>query len=311
MTTPHAQGKILVLTDSTASLPAELAAESGIEVVNLHVLHDGKSFEENVEISAAQCASLVSQHTEVATSQPSLQAFEQAFERAEAAGYVGVVVACISAKLSGTFSTASMAAQRASLPVEVIDSGTSAMALGLACVAGARVANSGGSLQEVAGTVRGALARSGAFFMVDSLDHLRRGGRLSAAAAAIGTVLGMKPILTINPDGNIEVHSKVRSRNAALKALRDMAQAVADSGDVVGVGAADVGGAGADADAAGIGAGVGQGISFGVHYFGDDSRAQDLASRIGEATGKNVYVSPVSAVLGVHVGPGLVALTYA
>lgn len=278
------RGKILVITDSTASLPSSLAQSNLIEVVNLHVLRGGRSYEENLDTSASECAMWVSQHEDVATSQPSLQAFEQAFSAAALAGCSGVVVACISSALSGTFSTASMAVQRATLPVQVVDSKTSAMALGLAAVAGAESAQTGANLDSVAHAVREASERSGAFFMVDSLDHLRRGGRLSAAAAALGTVLGLKPILHITDDGGIDVYSKVRSRNAALKSLLEISESVvAQNKDV----------------------------RFGVHFFGDEDRAQALAQNVRESTGREVYVSAVSAVLGVHVGPGLVALTYA
>jgi DegV family protein with EDD domain len=137
--------------------------------------------------------------------------------------------------------------------------------------------------REIVSLLKDATQGSGAYFMVDSLDHLRRGGRLGATAAAVGTVLGLKPVLAMSDDGHIEVVSKERSRSHAIRFLHARAIEAADSGA----------------------------IELGVHYFGDPNRAHKLAEKLRQETSARIYVSPASAVLGVHVGPGMLAVTYA
>jgi len=165
----------------------------------------------------------------------------------------------------------------------VIDSQTSGMALGIAVLNGVRAASNHEPSSAVVKAVQESCQRSGAFFMVDSLDHLRRGGRLSAPAAAVGTVLGMKPILELTSQGSIGVAAKVRSRASALNFLFDLA--IRKAQEV-------------------------PSLEFGVHYFGDEGRAHQFASRIEQALGIKVQVSPLSTVLGAHVGPGAIALTF-
>lgn len=269
---------VLVLTDSTASLPELAITELGIRVVNLHVIHNEHSYEENKDVSAQECSAWVSNHEAITTSQPSRESFAQAYRQAYADGYEAIVVATLSAALSGTYSNAVGAASDVGGPIMVIDSNTTGMALGLAVMAGARASLADAPPALIASTITKTAERSVAYFMVDSLDHLRRGGRLSAAAAALGTVLGMKPILTIDAGGMISVHTKVRSRNGALQFLLEAGQKFENASE------------------------------FGVHYFGDDSSAQSLAHKLQEATGKPAYVTSASAVLGAHVGPGMVAV---
>lgn len=269
---------VLLLTDSTASLPAVEAKELGIRVVNLHVIHKEQSFEENKDVTPQECAQWVADHDRVMTSQPSREAFAQAYQQAYLDGYEAIVVATLSSELSGTYGNACGAASDVGGPITVIDSRTAGLALGLAVIAGARAGQTGEPPARIAQIVRDAAERSLALFMVDSLDHLRRGGRLSAAAAAVGTVLGMKPILTVDDKGSIGVHTKVRSRNGAIQFFYQAALEVTDP------------------------------VAFGVHYFGDDTRAIALAQKLEQATGVPVYVTSASSVLGVHVGPGMIAV---
>jgi len=271
-----------VITDSTASLPDSLRAAAGLRVVNLHVLTQTQSFEENADITPDRCAHLLTQHQTLTTSQPTREDFEKVLTRVWADGYESAVMVLISSGLSGTVDTARSVAQDSSHPVEVVDSLTAGMALGLAALAAARAADEGRPAKEVALVASRVAATSGAFFMVDSLDYLRRGGRLGAAAAAVGTVLGLKPILTIDDSGQIVVAAKVRTRTAALAYLRERAL-----------------------DSVREGAGA-----IALHYFGDAERAHTLADELRGEVEVPVYVSSASAVLGSHVGPGLVAVTF-
>ena len=275
--------RVAVITDSTASLPDSLRVAAGLRVVNLHVLTQTQSFEENADITPDRCAHLLTQHQTLTTSQPTREDFEKVLTRVWAEGYESAVMVLISSGLSGTVDTARLVAENSSRPVEVVDSLTAGMALGLAALAAARAADEGRPAKEVALVASRVAATSGAFFMVDSLDYLRRGGRLGAAAAAVGTVLGLKPILTIDDSGQIVVAAKVRTRTAALAYLRERAL-----------------------DGVREGAGA-----IALHYFGDAERAHTLADELRAEVTVPVHVSSASAVLGSHVGPGLVAVTFA
>lgn len=275
--------RTLIVTDSTASIPQELWSTPHLEIVNLHVIHGGESFEENAELLPEHCAELVERHVELSTSQPPRSAFEEVFSRAFAEGYAHVVGMFIPQVLSGTEDTARAVATQWPGKVHIVSSRTTGMALGLTVLQGARAAREGMLAREIVSLLKDAMQGSGAYFMVDSLDHLRRGGRLGATAAAVGTVLGLKPVLAMNDDGHIEVVSKERSRSHAIRFLHAKAIEAADSGA----------------------------IELGVHYFGDPNRAHKLAEKLRQETSARIYVSPASAVLGVHVGPGMLAVTYA
>lgn len=269
-----------VVTDSTASLPADLASRWGVRVVPLQVVVDGTAHLEGVDLSDDDLSRALGRRAALTTSQPTAHAFAEAYRAAAQAGARHIVSVHLSGELSGTVHTAALAARSSPVPVEVVDSRTVAMALGFAVLGAARVATQGATSAEVARAAMTTATSSTAVFVVDSLDHLRRGGRLSAAAAAVGTALGLRPVLGVR-DGRIEVVHKIRTRAAVLDRLVARAvDAARDSADV----------------------------RFAMHHLGDDADVRACAARITEATGREVLVSPVSAVLGAHVGPGLLAL---
>jgi DegV family protein with EDD domain len=270
-----------VVTDSTASLPP--GGPSVLRTVPLHVVVEDESFLEGVGIAADDVAAHLQAGRRVTTSQPSPAAFAAAYRAAAADGARAVVSVHLSGELSGTVHAAALAAADAPLPVRVVDSRTVAMGLGFAARAAAEAALDGADVDAVARRAL-AVADSGrAVFLVDSLDHLRRGGRLSAASAAFGTVLGVRPLLAVR-DGRIQVVQKVRTRAAAVERLATVA---AES------------------------AGRRREPVLAVHHLGDDDGARRLAADLAERTGLDAVVTPVSAVLGAHVGPGVLAVVVA
>ncbi|ACZ21266.1 degV family protein [Sanguibacter keddieii DSM 10542] len=279
-TADAASGRVVVVTDSTASLPAGLAAAHGVLAVPLVVVVDGVAHHEGVDLGPEGLVAALSRRAEVTTSQPAPEAFLDAYREAARSGASRVVSVHLSGELSGTARAASLAARTSPVPVDVVDSRSVSTGLGLAALAAARVAASGASAAEVVAVAERVAASTTALFVVDSLDHLRRGGRLSAAAAALGTALGLRPVLGLR-DGRIEVVQKVRTRGAGADRLVEAAVAAL---------------------------GTCASPRFAVHHLGDDTAAVACALRIEEATGRQVLVSPVSAVLGAHVGPGLLAL---
>lgn len=274
-------GPVAVVTDSTASLPDGLVAAAGLVVVPLEVVVDDVPYREGVDLSPAGLVDALRAGRRVTTSQPGPDAFARAYSRVAARGYREIVSVHLSADLSGTVTSAGIAAQSAPVPVHVVDSRTVGMALGLAAIAAAQEEGNG---SDVARAARRHAASSTVRFAVDTLDHLRRGGRLGPVAAALGTVLGVRPVLAVR-DGRIDVVEKVRTSARARDRVVELtvADAAARAGSVMA-----------------------------VHHLGDAALAQDVADRLAAAhPASAVHVAEISAVVGAHVGPGLLAVVVA
>jgi DegV family protein with EDD domain len=273
--------EVRVVTDSTACLPAGTAG--GPVVVPLRVLVGDDAYAEGEDITPERLVELVAEGRHVTTSQPPPEAFAAVYRSLGEQGARSIVSVHLSGALSGTVGSAGTAAARSPLQVRAVDSRTGAAGLGFAAraatecaAAGADAAHVAARAIEVAGTVH-------AVFVVDTLEHLRRGGRLSGPAAALGTVLGVKPILRLS-DGAVELTQRVRTRAAGAERLLELAAGyVAEAVRPV----------------------------VAVHHFGAHDRAQALAGRLHTRTRAHVEVTPLSAVLGVHVGPGTLAVVVA
>lgn len=281
--------RIALVTDSTAMLPAPLAEERGITVVPLQVVIGAKSYDEGVdpEATPATIAEALRAYTPVSTSRPTPAVFLEAYRRAAAEGADGVLSVHLSGEVSGTFESAQLAAREASVPVLTVDTRQLGMATGYAVLAAADALDAGRPAEAAAGA---ALARAGAttsLFYVDTLEYLRRGGRIGAAAAVLGSALAVKPLLTVT-DGRIRPLEKVRTSSRALARLEELAVAAA----------------------------VDQKVDLAVAHLSAEDRAQELATRLGtrlaaNLEGREVFVGEVGAVIGAHVGPGMVAVVVA
>ncbi|MFI2366395.1 DegV family protein [Promicromonospora sp. NPDC019610] len=273
--------EVRVVTDSTACLPA--GSTGGPVVVPLRVLVGDEAYAEGEDITPDRLAELVSEGEQVTTSQPSPEAFAAVYRSLGEQGVRSVVSVHLSGALSGTVGSAGTAAARSPLQVRAVDSRTAAAGLGFAARAAAECAAAGADATHVAARAMEVAATAHAVFVVDTLEHLRRGGRLSGPAAALGTVLGVKPILRLS-DGAIELAQRVRTRAAGAERLLEQAAGyVAEATRPV----------------------------VAVHHFGAHDRALALAGRLHTRTRADVEVTPLSAVLGVHVGPGTLAVVVA
>ncbi|WP_166349906.1 DegV family protein [Phytoactinopolyspora limicola] len=305
-----ARSRVAVVTDSTAYLSASATAAAGVEIVPLHVVVDGVSHVEGVEIGPHEVAAALRGHQQVSTSRPSPQEFLDTYRRLAGDGVASIVSIHLSSTLSGTVDAARLAAAEAPVPVEVVDSRSLCMGLGFAVLAAAEVATGGGDSADVAAAAVARSASSSAFFYVDTLEYLRRGGRIGAASAMFGHALAIKPLLYVDA-GEIKPLEKVRTGARALARLEELAMARAAEltggapGPVMGAGVAseDVPGAKVPAvDAAGV--------DVAVHHLDNAVRADELAERLSmrlQGLGELV-VSEVGAVIGAHVGPGLLAV---
>ncbi len=274
---------IAVVTDSTAYLPANLADARSLTVVPLTVVLGGREGMEGVDITPSDvAAALVTRRSSVTTSRPAPAEFEKVYRRLLDGGAAGVVSVHLSARLSGTYDAALLAATEFQGRVEVVDGRSAGMGLGFAALAAADAAAGDQDLSGVRDAAVAVVDRVTALFYVDSLEYLRRGGRIGAASALLGTALSVKPILHV-ADGAIVVRDKVRTASRALARMVDLA-----------------------VEAAG-----GDSVDVAVHHLGAPERAAELTTsltaRLGPAL-RDVYVSEIGAVVAAHAGPGLLSI---
>ena len=277
--------RVVVVTDSTASLPPEVAQARGVRVVPLQVVIGATVLEEGPDgATPAVVAEALRDFVPVSTSRPAPALFADLYRSLEADGADEIVSVHLSGEMSGTFESAQLGALEVELPVHVVDSGQVGIATGYAALTAADVLDAGGTGEEAA---EAALARGQAatsLFYVDTLEHLRRGGRIGAAAAILGSALSVKPLLQI-ADGRVAPRERVRTASRALARLADLA--VEAAGD--------------------------QPVDVCVSHLANAVRAEELAAVLAERLaggleGREVMCGELGAVLGAHVGPGMVAV---
>jgi DegV family protein with EDD domain len=274
-----------VVCDSTAYLPHDLLAERDIRMVSLYVSIDGEQQRETeVEDYGAFFERLRASEGGATTSQPSIGDFVAVYEPLLDEGRE-VVSVHISAGISGTCEAAEQARQRlieedkGGERIKVFDSRSAAGGMGLCALGAAAAALSGGDAEEVlarAGQTREELKM---WFAIDTLEYLRQGGRIGGASAFIGSALKIKPILTLEEE--ITPVERVRTRARSIERLRDYAR---------------------ERHVSGLDAWV-------VQHIQDDETAAGLIDDGREIFGcEPVFVSEIGAVLGAHVGPGLLGI---
>lgn len=273
-----------LVTDSTAYLSSELVDAHGIGVVPLHVVVGGQERREGVDIGADEVAEALRAFRPVSTSRPAPQAFLDVYRELADGGADAIVSVHISADMSSTIGSAQLAAQHSPVPVTVVDSRSMGMAMGYAVLAGVEVAAGGASVDDVAAVVRARCEAATVVFYVDTLEHLRRGGRIGKANALLGSALAIKPILGLT-DGSIVPLERVRTSSRAIARLEDLA-----------VEAAERSGA--------------ESVDVAVHHLDSADRADKLAERLRPRIHGlgDLSVVELGAVVGAHVGPGTLAI---
>ncbi len=271
---------IQVITDSTADLPPDVAAQQGILVVPCQVTFGEESFREGVEITDEEFfRRLRTSPVLPRTALPRGEDFEAAYREARARGATGVVAVHLGSGFSGLFNAARLFARHADVPVEVVDSGTASMALGLLALHAARLARRGMALSQVAGHVRRLAPRAETYAMLDTLEYARRGGRVNRVVAAVATALRIKPILRVARN-SVDLVARERTRRRALDWL---ARRVLLADDTLGVAV--------------------------VH-----ADAPDLAGTLARLVQEHLKAeaaclrATAGAVLGTHAGPGAVGV---
>jgi len=273
----HGQSRVAVVTDSTADLPADLRTD--LTIVPLTVVISGSEGREGIDVTPADVAQALTRREPVTTSRPAPGEFAEAYRRLFDAGATGIVSVHLSAALSGTYDAATLAAAGFGDRVAVVDSRSTGMGLGFPALVAASAAAGGADLPVVRQAAIDAVQRTTTLFYVDTLEFLRRGGRIGAASALLGTALAVKPILWVR-DGAIVVRDKVRTASRALARLVDLAVEAAGDGEV----------------------------DVAVHHLAAPERAEQLTGTLLDRLGDRVrdrYLTEVGAAVAAHVGPGL------
>jgi DegV family protein with EDD domain len=277
-------GEVAVVTDSTADLPVDLVEQLGIRVVPLSVSFGTETFISGITIDPATFYDRLSRARELpTTSQPAPAWFEEAYADCVDDGVASVVSVHCSGALSGTVDLARDRARRIDLPIEVVDSRLVGGSLGLVVLAGHRVAARGGSQQDVLDAVDRARREVQTLVVVDTLDYLKRGGRLTGAQALVGRALQVKPLLHLT-EGRVEVRERTRTWSKAIERLASVAEETA-AGRTVDVVVA--------------------------HAVAPERAAEVWAALDGRVRIAERLETVMGPVVGTHVGPGAVGVAIA
>ena len=272
---------VKIITDSLSDITSDIAEGLGITVVPLTVLFGHESFLDRVTMTTDEFYyKLTHEDTWPTTTQPPPSAFVDVYNKlAEETDEILVVT--LSTKLSGTYESALNAKNlmERECHIDVIDSQTVAMGLGLIVIAAAKIAQSGAKLQELSDFVRKAMARSHVVMYFDTLKYLAKGGRIGKAQGLLGSLLSVKPILTMK-EGEVHPSTRVRSLTAGMDHLYDFVSGFSNIDELA------------------------------VEHATTPDEAERLAERLGPVFPKErIYRSTVSPVLGVYGGPGAMAVT--
>lgn len=272
---------VKVITDSTSDITSDLAQELGVTVVPLTVSFGHESFLDRVEITTDEFYHrLANEDILPKTTQPPPNAFADIYSKlAEETDEILVIV--ISGKLSGTYQSATNAKSmlKGKCRIEVIDSLSVAMGLGLIVIAAAKVAQSGASLDEVMDVVKKRIPHSHPVMSFDTLKYLAKGGRIGKAQGLLGAMLSIKPILTVK-DGEMAPLKKVRFRAAGMDYLYNFVAGFSNIEELA------------------------------VEHATTPDDADKLVERLSSLYSKErIYRSTISPVLGTYAGPNVLSVT--
>ena len=272
-----------VVTDSSADLPLDLTRHYSIEVVPMTVRIGNRDLQDRRDLDAEGFwRELANSDVLPETAAPGAGQFQEAYERLGEEGADGVVAVCISARLSATYQAAVIAAERVSsdLPVKVVDSQAVSMALGFQVLEAARAAQQEESLEEVESSAQAAAPKTGVLAALDTLEYLKRGGRIGSSQAFVAGALDIKPMLTLR-EGVIAPAGRVRTRAGALDAIAHQAADLAP-----------------------------QLAELAVMNGSSDDLEALLLRLDSHVSREDLVITDVGPVVGTHTGPGVLGIAF-
>lgn len=280
--------KVMIVTDSTSNIPVELLNANPVTILPLQVIWNGQILRDGIDIQAEEFYKrLATEKNMPSTSQATPEEFKQAYSNLLDEGY-DILSIHISSKLSGTLDSAIQAKRFfKGATIELVDSLSTSMAMGFQVMSAARMAKMGATLEECKAVAQAAIKHTGVYFAVNTLEFLHRGGRIGGAAAFMGHVLNLKPLLELR-DGRIEAVEKVRTLSKSIDRLLDLAEAKLDK---------DKGP-----------------VRLCAIHANARAEAEELLARavkrIPAHLVSDAVISTVSPVLGTHTGPGALGLAF-
>lgn len=277
--------KTVIVSDSTADIPADLVKKYDIRVVPLRLMFGSETYLDGVEISAQEFYKRLVESSQLpTTSQPSPADFVEAYESIlKEFPDCSILSMHISSGMSGTYQSALLATSlmEGDPDITVWDSKSASYGFGLFVVHAANLAAEGVSLEEILSSTEELRSKRRLYFLVDTLEYLQKGGRIGKAAAVLGTLLNIKPILSIDEEGIIYPVDKVRGRKKATARMIELFRK----------------------DLAGV-----TNINVAVGHTADPSSVDDFLEQLSAVfTVKETVYSDIGAVVGTHVGPGTIA----
>lgn len=276
--------KIALITDSTCDIPAEWVKQYNIQVIPLTIVMKGETFTDGVDITPIEFYELLAaENIHPTTSQPTPRLFLDAYKKAAASGAEQALVVTISSAMSGTIESARQAAAESPIPVHIWDGKSNSMGIGWQVIAAARVRESGGGLPEMLEAAENAQKNMAFYISLDTIEYLARGGRIADAARFLNSLLRIKPLIYVNHmTGTVGAAIPSRSRKSAIEDLyREFFRHVNTALP----------------------------LHITVLHNNALPEAKELMERvIGDFSPKEIFISIVSPVLGVHTGPKALAL---
>jgi DegV family protein with EDD domain len=273
---------VRLVSDTACDLPDELVDDLGIVLVPLHIRFGSTELLDRVQLDVKEFWARCATSAELPeTAAPSPGAFRTAFESVAADGADSAVCVTLSSKLSATNEAAAQAAREVSndFRVEVVDSLSVTMGEGLVLLAAAETAAGGGSIEDVVAAATSARERLSVFGAIDTLDNLRKGGRIGGAAATLGALLSIKPVIEVK-DGVVEPESRQRTRAKSLQYLADKARS----------------------------AGPLERLAILSADAPDFSKFLDMMAGVNSSHGR--LIADIGPVIGAHAGPGTVGVAW-
>lgn len=278
------KSKVAIVTDSTVNLPEDLINQYNLNIVPLNVIWEGITYKEGIDITTSEFYQRLKTAKELpTTSQPSAGQFHEVYSEL-AKTHEGIVGVFLSEDLSGTLDSARTAAgMMKDFPIEIVDSRVISLALGFLVLAAARAAQQNLGINDVAESARRLVGTTRFIFVVETLEYLHRGGRIGGAQRLLGSVLSMKPLLQLQ-EGKVMPLESVRSKRKAVnRMLAIAAEDLKNKND----------------------------IRLGVIHAAAKDEADQIQKEATELLNPvEVIQNELSPVIGTHVGPGTVGLSY-
>ncbi|SDH16412.1 DegV family protein [Desulfosporosinus hippei] len=273
--------KIAIVTDSTSDLNKDMTEELGIEILPLHVVYKDREYLDGLNISPNEVYDNMDVEVPT-TSLPSPAEISNLFSRLRDENYTHVLSMHISSGLSGTYETVSQVARDfKEMKIEVMDSKALSMGLGFPVLEAARKLQTSTDFQEIVKLAQNVSGKTKLYFVLSTLEYLKRGGRIGYVSGTIGELLNIKPIISVNSEGKYITYAKVRGRDQSLKKLFDILIESTQEGKYL----------------------------VAIVHGGAEQEARKLWQKAKELPNiKELFFNQISPVMGVHTGPGLVGV---